>query len=166
MISSRSSGRRPRRELGVLLARAAAASLLLLCLTGALRANAGTFVTGDSPSGIALNPSTGLLYVANTSGGSVSIIVTATGSLLTTIELSGTLPLGGAAAPVGIGVDVSSDLVFVAETGAKEIAVIDGATSTLRATLAADVGPWGVAVNQTTNTVYVSALGGSVRVFS
>jgi YVTN family beta-propeller protein len=143
---------------------ALAAVILLSCLAATQPARAGSLPVGTAPAGMALNPSTGVLYVANPGDGTVSAVATATSSLLATIPLTGTVSLGGSPAPTGVGVDVQSNLVFVAETGARKVALIDGASKTLRSTVAVDIGPWGVVVNQTTNTVFVSALGGSVTV--
>jgi YVTN family beta-propeller protein len=119
---------------------------------------------GVLPFGLALNPSTGLLYVANEGDSTVSVVATATSSVVATIPLAGTLQLGGAAAATGVAVNPTTNTVYVAEAGAAQVAVVDGATNTLTSTWPVAPGPWGLAVNTDTNTVYVSSLAGSVTV--
>jgi YVTN family beta-propeller protein len=148
-------------------ARAAILGLLTVCLSLAAfapSARAASVAVGTAPAGMALNPTTGLLYVANAGDGAMSVVSTGTNTVVATVSFIPTVSLGGSPAPVGVGVDVSSNLVFVAESGAKQIAIIDGATNLIRGTVPADPGPWGVAVNQRTNTVYVTTLAGSVTV--
>lgn len=139
---------------------------LLYLARPVLATPAASIPVGALPAGIALNPSTGLLYVSNEGDGTVSMIAAtgASGSVVGTVSLIGTVALGGSPAPVGIGIDAASNLVFVAEGGAQRVAILDGSTALPRGTVAVDPAPWGVAVNQRTNTVYVSCLDGSVAV--
>jgi len=123
-----------------------------------------TIPVGVLPAGIALNPATGLVYVANGGDGTLSIIAAASNSVVATLSFAETLTLGGSAAPVGVALNPTTNTVYVAESGAAQVALVDGATSTRRATIPVAPGPWGIAVNVTTNTVYVSSLAGSVSV--
>lgn len=87
-----------------------------------------TIPVGATPFGIAVTPDGSRLYVSNSTGGSVSVVDTATQSVTSTITSNvGTTP-------VGITVDASGTYAYVANYGAgtvTRITVVTGATSSI-----------------------------------
>ena len=129
--------------------------------------NPPTKLTG----GIAVNGSTGTVYVANLGAGTVSVVNSST---CNASEKSGckksasTIDLGGE--PGGVGVDQATDTVYVANLQGNTVSVVDGATCNAKvqtgcsqppATVTVGTGPFAVAVNETTDTVYVTNPGAS-----
>lgn len=130
---------------------------------------------GSSPQGIALDATTGTLYVANQAGNSVSVINARTcnaldysgcGQIVATIKD----PYG----PIAFGVNAVTDTLYVANCGntcsggpvtADQVSVIDGATCNANDTSGCGqvlptvrVGPLpaAAAVDPTTDTIYVA----------
>ena len=98
---------------------------------------------GNNPSFLAINQTTGTVYVANKFGQSVTVI---DGTTVTdTIELSST--------PGGIAADNGSDAVFVVLRDESRLAVIEG--STVVASPLVGRGPAVVTVDSSTGTAYV-----------
>jgi YVTN family beta-propeller protein len=110
---------------------------------------------GPSPRGIAVNPATNRVYVANGlaehvgTGGSnsVSVIDGATETVLATIDVGDR--------PAGVAVNSITNRTYVANSGSNTVSVIDGATNLVIATIAVGSQPTDVAVNAVTNRVYV-----------
>lgn len=80
-----------------------------------------TVTTGGQPTGLGVDPSSNLIYVANKSGNAVNVIDGTTDTVLTTI------PVGSQ--PVAIAVSRTPRRVFVANTGDASISVIDSDTA-------------------------------------
>jgi DNA-binding beta-propeller fold protein YncE len=114
------------------------------CTTQSLTLNGGKI---DS---IAVNPNTGLIYVANVKGDMVNVISESTGTDVANI----TVP-----SPVGIAVDQFSNLVYVAsnDTSTNSLIVISGSTNAIVDSVPVGNGPANVAVDTNTNTIYVSS---------
>lgn len=111
-------------------------SALLLVTVGAVAAEAAPFA-----------------YVTNSSSGDVSVIDTATSTVV------GTVPVG--AGPRGVAVTPNGAFAYVANFGSGGVSVIDTATKTVVATVPMPVGslPWGVAITPNGAFAYVTNFG-------
>ncbi len=127
----------------------------------------GTIATGTSPSAVAVNPVTHTIYVANSSGGTVTVIDGVTNSVTATVTTGLT--------PIALAVNPVTNQIYVANRGCVgfqifchdggDVTVIDGATN--GATQVGDSNasnPESIAVNPVTNSVYVANHSGSVTV--
>jgi YVTN family beta-propeller protein len=135
-----------------------------------------TVAAGDNPFGIALDPVTHTVYVtdlgASDQGDTVSVIDGDTCSALVQSgcgDAPATVTVGSG--PFGIAVNPTTDTVYVANTGqlfttadGHTVSVINGATCNasvtsgcgqVTATVPVGRAPFGVAVDQATNTIYV-----------
>src|SRR5579871_4280259 len=79
---------------------------------------------GNSPFGVAVDPVTNTLYVANTISNTVSVIDGATNSTLKWIKVLG---------PTAVAVNPTTDTVYVAMQNGGNLTVINGATNTTSA---------------------------------
>lgn len=150
--------------------------------------------------GVAVNATTNKIYVASFGSNSLAIIdgatlATSTVQFATFTSIVPDIPVNGVPVctsqpyaptdtayycvndvepqPIGVAVNESTNKVYVTGWGSNQIFVIDGASGTLEATIA-DIsvpndsglqrisGPWGIAVNQAAQEVYV-AMNGSSR---
>ncbi|MCC4767366.1 PKD domain-containing protein [Methanosarcina sp. DH1] len=138
-----------------------------------------TVPAGYEPAGVAVNPSGTKVYVANfyvedyentlslsvdaksksskvtteqveTDGGTVSVIDTATNTLIATV------PVGSY--PIGVAVNPEETKVYVANRGSSTVSVIDTATNTITATIPVESGANGIAVSPDGKKVYVTNL--------
>ncbi len=105
---------------------------------------------GTNPAGVAVNPNTNTIYVANQGDNTISVIDGATNTVVDTI------PAG--ANSNGVAVNPNTNTIYVANQGDNTISVIDGATNTVVDTIPVGVSPFQVSVNPSTNTVYVPNL--------
>src|SRR3989442_1752763 len=87
-------------------------------------------------------------YVPNELDGTVSVIATATNTIVTTVTV-GILPVGAAATPNGA-------YVYVTNLGSNAVSVIATATNTVVATVPVGMGPAGVAATPDGAHVYVA----------
>jgi YVTN family beta-propeller protein len=87
--------------------------------------------------------------VANTTASSLSVIDTATNTVVATV------PVGRG--PQGVAVNPAGSLVYVTNNGSNTISIIDTATNEVTATVPVGVGPFGVAVNPAGSRVYVTS---------
>jgi YVTN family beta-propeller protein len=110
-----------------------------------------TIAVGDSPIGVAVNPTGTRAYVTNYLSDSVSVIDTATNTVIATIAV-GDFPIGVAVNPAGT-------RAYVTNEGSDSVSVIDTATNTVIATIAVGSVPIGVAVNPTGTRIYVTNFG-------
>ena len=107
-----------------------------------------TVPVGKNPWGVAVDPGTHTVYVANAGGdNSVSVI---DGSRRT---VTATVPVK---IPWGVAVDPGLHTVYVTNWGDDTVSVIDGSTRTVTATVPVGKGPRWVAVDPGTHTVYVA----------
>lgn len=115
----------------------------------------GRVAVGDEPRGVAVNPYTGRVYVANVHDGTISIL--RAGSVLETLPVD-TLPYV-------VAINNQTNRIYAAGcnflTGAGSmVVVIDGRTNQVITDISLNqscgLGTQGIAVNQFTNEVYVS----------
>ncbi len=105
-----------------------------------------TVPVGRSPQGIAVNETTNRIYVANSAGGSVTVI---NGDDLSTTSVA----VGNG--PCAVAVNSSSNMVYVVNLADYTVSVLSGANNSVIATINVGTLPIAVAVNQVTNKVYV-----------
>ena len=108
---------------------------------------------GSRPVALAVNPSTERIYVANAGSDNVSVIDSASSTVITTIAVGHS--------PRGIAVDPGVNRVYVANSGSNEVSVIDGESNEVVATVAVGEEPWGLAADPNTGRVFVSNRGSS-----
>ncbi|MEV1023228.1 YncE family protein [Streptomyces sp. NPDC050264] len=90
--------------------------------------------------------------VANTDVGTVSVIYTITGAVVTTINDVGTYPEGVAATTDGT-------RVYVADTGGNTVSAIDTGSNTVTTTIPVGASPQGAAVHPISTRAYVANTG-------
>ncbi len=100
------------------------------------------------PVGIAINPATSKIYVANEFSNTVSIIDESTDKVQATIKVG--------SFPYGIDVNPLNNRVYVANRGSNTISVIDGSTNLKMADVQVGKSPIDVAVNPSSSLVYVT----------
>jgi DNA-binding beta-propeller fold protein YncE len=108
-------------------------------------------VLGDAPTlrepwGVAVNPYTNKVYVANYASGWVSVYNA------TTLAKYGDLHVGDN--PTFVKINLTTNRVFVPVHSNNALAIINGDTDQVSIT-GAGAGPWGLAVNERLNRVYV-----------
>jgi YVTN family beta-propeller protein len=116
---------------------------------------------GVQPYGIAVNPAGTRLYVANhgsTAKDAVSVIDTATNTVITNIEVT-SLSIG--TGPYGVVVNPAGTRVYVANNFSGYVAVIDPATNTMIDTIPVGNQPIGVSLNSDGTRLYVAVKGTS-----
>jgi DNA-binding beta-propeller fold protein YncE len=128
-----------------------------------------TIKVGKDPDAAVLNPVTRTLYVANLAGGSVSVINAATCNAKTAGGCGQQPPVvTDKAGAQWLDVDTATDTIYAANPGTSgngdTVSVINGATcngqdnggcSKVPATVTVGSGPFGIAVDQVSDTVYV-----------
>jgi len=110
----------------------------------------GNFVvyTGNAkdPWGIAYDPSNGYIYVADVGSNTVSVINSATNTVIATI------PVGKG--PARVTYDPSNGYIYVADVGSNTVSVING--TTVIATIPVGSEPWGIAYDPSNGYIYVA----------
>jgi YVTN family beta-propeller protein len=102
----------------------------------------------SQPMGLAVNSSTGRIYVSNAESDNVSVIDDANSTVIATIPVGHT--------PRGIAVNAKENRVYVANSGSNEVTVIDGESNEVIATVAVGEEPWDLAADPGTGRVFVS----------
>ena len=134
---------------------------------------AATIHAGPGPAGVAVDQATGTIYVADAGGDTVSVINGATCNARRHTGCGQTPPtVTVGTSPFGIAVDQATDSVYVTSLGANDlgdtVSVIDGATcdgthhsgcGQTAPTVKVGTGPFGIAVSQATDTIYVANTG-------
>jgi YVTN family beta-propeller protein len=122
---------------------------MLALIVGATAQIVSTVVsTGNSPMGVAVNPATSKVYVANSGGSTVTVYNAATGA---------TNAIAVGISPQGVAVNPLTNRIYV--TTKAGVTVIDGSTDSVITTVATGTNPTAVAVNVVTNQVYVANTG-------
>src|SRR5262249_49921844 len=103
---------------------------------------------GSTPYGVAVDPRTNVIYVANRPSGTGSVIDGATNTVAATV------PVGHY--PQDVAVDSPTNRVYVANQYSNSVSVIDGVSNTVVARVKVGAYPYGVAVNPATDTIYVT----------
>ena len=116
-----------------------------------------TIPTGatSSPSSVAYDSATGLVYVGDSGEDAVTVIDPASNALVATIPLE-TSPPTENNYYVAVAVDASTDSIYATDYWAGEVAVIDGATNTVTAHIAVGAGPESIAIDEASQTAYVA----------
>ena len=137
--------------------------------TGGCRHPAPTAEVGAGPDGLAVDRATSTVYVANSGNDTVSVINTATCNARRgtgCARPAATIHAGPG--PAGIAVDQATGTIYVADAGGNTVSVINAATCNARrhtgcgqtpATVTVGTSPFGIAVDQATDSVYVTSLG-------
>ena len=126
-------------------------AVALSAQTAFSQAVTASLTVGSSPAAIAVNPSTGTVYVANSAGNSVSVINGATNTV-TTVS-TGTNP-------VALAVNPLTNTIYVVNSGSNNVTVINGATNVPSTVTDPNaISPSAVALDPLTNMVYVANSG-------
>jgi len=99
-----------------------------------------TVIVGNQPFGIAFTPNGAFAYVANFVGSSVSVIDTATATVVATISS------GSARTPAAAAVTPDGAFVYTANFNSNNVSVIDTATNTITTLISGLSGPGGIAI--------------------
>jgi YVTN family beta-propeller protein len=111
---------------------------------------APTVAVGSRPAGVAVDPVTGNVYVANEGDSTVSVISDATNTVTSTVSVG--------SGPDAVAVDSTTGLVYVAN-GDGTVSVISEASESVVQTISVGGYPDGIAVDPTTNEIYVAEYG-------
>lgn len=137
--------------------------------TRGCRHPAPTAKVGAGPDGLAVDRGTSTVYVANGGNNTVSVISAATCNARRRAGCArpaATIHAGPG--PAGVAVDQATDTVYVADAGGDTVSVINGAACNARRhsgcsqtppSVTVGASPFGIAVDQATNSVYVTSLG-------
>lgn len=104
-----------------------------------------TVTTANQPFSIAFTPSGAFAYVANFVGSSVSVIDTATTTVVATISD------GNARTPAGVALTPDGAFAYTVNFNSNTVSVIDTATNTIVAIVPGMVGPEGIAITPNPN---------------
>jgi len=110
-----------------------------------------TVSLGTDPQGVAVNPSTGRVYVALSGEGSLSVVDGLEGWVLAVIT--------GLKRPRGVAVNPTTNRVYVTDTGADRLVVIDGTNNEMLVSLPVGSYPDAVTVDPEANRIYVANAG-------
>ena len=102
--------------------------------------------------GVAVNPVTNFIYLANVVNQTVPVVDASTNSLITTIP-------GLGPTPRELAVNPATNMIYVGNEGngtGTTLSVINGATNTVVQNITVGTGPEGVAVNPITNRIYTA----------
>ena len=104
---------------------------------------------GGAPAGVAVNPVTGLAYVADPESGTVSVLDPQSASVVAEVDVGG--------APGDIAVDPKAGRIYVANPPAGTVVVLDGRTHDLVSIVGAGAGASALAVDEQANRVYAAS---------
>jgi len=118
-----------------------------------------TVGVGRHPHGVGVDPATGLVYVANYLGGTVSVVDAVAGTVAAEVSL------GGATGSNGIAINPALRRAYVANSFSDDVAIVDLDERRLLSTVPVREAPDGVAVDYASDDVYVACFGsGTVSV--
>jgi YVTN family beta-propeller protein len=127
-------------------------ALLLLPATAQAQFQTVTIPVGNGPIALALNQTTHLLYVANQSANSVSVIDTNPANPTFNTVVAGPIPVG--TAPFAIAVNEGLNRVYVANSGSGNVSIIDGISNTVITTIAVNISPTSPPTNPPTTFLF------------
>ncbi len=129
-----------------------------LVLPGAARAEEVRSIdVGGSPTGVAVNPVTGLAYVADPEAGAVSVVDPARAAVVAQVHVGGE--------PGDVAVDAKAGRIYVANPPAGTVVVLDARTHDLVSVIGAGTGASALAVDEQADRVYAASGGtGSLAV--
>jgi YVTN family beta-propeller protein len=104
---------------------------------------------GLAPEGVAANPNTNRVYVANYDSDNVSVIDGAGNAVVATVPM-------GYGGPYGVAVNPNTNRIYFANRGSTTLRVMDGATNSVVATVHVGSVPGGVAADPNANRIYVA----------
>jgi len=114
--------------------------------------NAPTVITtvavGGQPLGVASNPATHKVYIANNQANGVAVLWDTTNQVGPTISVD--------SSPRGVAVNGETNRIYVSNSSSGSVSVIAGATDEVIHTVTVHASPHGVAVNPVTNRIYVA----------
>jgi len=118
--------------------------------------SSGIATGGTGPTGVAVNPRTKRLYIANNGSDNLTVFDTTTNKRVADIYLGSPYALG----PFGVAVNPVTNRIYVAHAWSRSgtgsvLTVIDGATNTIIGRWDAGPIPYAVVVNSVTNRIYV-----------
>ena len=115
-------------------------------------AKGAVFQIGRSPNAVAVDPSTNVVYIANSASNTVSVINcnVPRGQNF----MPNTVTVGGF--PMGVAVNPSTHMIYVTSRDYNTISVIDGKTNTVIKYVQVGVSPVQVVVNPNTDMIYVA----------
>ncbi|GAB3137433.1 YncE family protein [Amycolatopsis stemonae] len=123
-----------------------------LALPGVARAeDVRSIDLGGTPTAVAVNPVTGLAYVADPDAGAVSVVDPRGPTV------AGVLDVGGE--PGDVAVDAKANRIYVANAKAGTVVVLDGRTHDLVSVVGAGAGASTLAVDEQANRVYAASGG-------
>ena len=102
---------------------------------------------GSHPRGIAINPITNILYVANSLSNTISVIDANTDHLVKNIKVGTT--------PQSVAINPMDNRIYVVNRGSDTVSVIDGTTNDIVGTVRVGKDPQGIAVDAI-GTVYIA----------
>lgn len=114
---------------------------------------------GDRPLGVTASPDGSRVYVANFRSSNVSVIDTATDTVVAIIPVAGPDPLGMA-------ITADGSRLYVANSGGTTVSVVDATTNAESLTIPLASGPNFIAINPAGTRVYVSKDDGRVAVIN
>jgi YVTN family beta-propeller protein len=109
---------------------------------------------GQIPCAIAVDSSSGKVFVANYASHSVTVLDDASNTVLATVDVNSW--------PQAIAIDPGNHRVYVASTHDGTTAVLDATTNSLLSTLKTDNSPFAIAVNPKSHTAVLLGLGGDL----
>jgi YVTN family beta-propeller protein len=112
------------------------------------RTQLASVTAGANPSGIAVSPDGGRIFVANAGSASVSVISAATNTVASTINVESN--------PVGVATSPDGQSVYVGNSGSASLSVINANTLTVAATIRVGGYPAGVAVSDNSSRILVA----------
>ncbi len=112
----------------------------------------GLVIVGSNPIGVAITLNGQYVYVANGGSGTVSVISTATNSVVSTITVGTN--------PDGIAITPSSQYVYVGNWGSATVSVISTSSNSVVSTITVGTNPTGITITPNGLYVYVANKGG------
>jgi YVTN family beta-propeller protein len=132
----------------------AASAMLFIAAPAHAQSVTATLSDANESHGVAINPVTNKIYLADDSGGTLTVIDGATNAISSPSNTYG--GLGNWA----VAVNPVTNMVYVVDRSASKIYAFNGATATSPATYAATISPgagnlFSIAINPATNMIYV-----------